>query len=391
MTLYRGKLNVLFINGGSGGTSIMRAFDLNKFNVSSLINCYDDGKSTGKIRDLINILGPSDIRKVQSIYLDQNMKSKQLKNIYDYRLPKFLNKNDESAFFKRELLIKKNLKKKFKIKNNLYIDYIHKNLMIFYKYFSKNNTILSEFSLINCIITAEFLTTNNIKKVINKMSNNFDIKNEIVLNSYSNRYLYALSNNGNLLGEEDIVLLNRREIIRDIFLLKKKIDINLRSKFTNLKFKNMKNKIKKINNIPKLSKEAKEKINKANIIIYCPGTQHSSLYPTYITKDFSKIISKNKKALKVFISNIHNDYDTHNYKKNDYILNAFKYLNLQNENEINDFFDLNIINFNYSKNKIVKENKNNIPTICGKFNIANKNIHNGKKIFNVILDNYNKR
>ena len=42
------KTNVLFICGGSGGASIIQSFNNDLFNISSLINCYDDGKSTGK-------------------------------------------------------------------------------------------------------------------------------------------------------------------------------------------------------------------------------------------------------------------------------------------------------------------------------------------------------
>ena len=86
------KTNVLFICGGSGGASIIQSFNNDLFNISSLINCYDDGKSTGKIRDLINILGPSDIRKLQSTYLRSNKKNNSLVKLFDYRLPFFVNK-----------------------------------------------------------------------------------------------------------------------------------------------------------------------------------------------------------------------------------------------------------------------------------------------------------
>ena len=52
--------------GGRGGTSIIPSLVSNPdIKLTSIVNAYDDGKSTGEIRDFFNMLGPSDIRKVQ--------------------------------------------------------------------------------------------------------------------------------------------------------------------------------------------------------------------------------------------------------------------------------------------------------------------------------------
>ena len=37
--------------------------------ITSVVNAYDDGKSTGEIRKFFKMLGPSDIRKVQELML----------------------------------------------------------------------------------------------------------------------------------------------------------------------------------------------------------------------------------------------------------------------------------------------------------------------------------
>ena len=37
--------------------------------ITSVVNAYDDGKSTGEIRKFFGMLGPSDIRKVQELML----------------------------------------------------------------------------------------------------------------------------------------------------------------------------------------------------------------------------------------------------------------------------------------------------------------------------------
>ena len=63
-------LNIAFINGGRGTASILPSFiEIDDINISSIVNAYDDGKSTGEIRSFFEMLGPSDIRKVQELML----------------------------------------------------------------------------------------------------------------------------------------------------------------------------------------------------------------------------------------------------------------------------------------------------------------------------------
>ena len=58
-------LNVLLINGGRGAAQIIPKFlEKEDLFITSVVNAYDDGKSTGEIRKFFKMLGPSDIRKV---------------------------------------------------------------------------------------------------------------------------------------------------------------------------------------------------------------------------------------------------------------------------------------------------------------------------------------
>src|SRR6056300_1396010 len=82
-------LNFVVINGGRGaGTLIPALLEFPGSNVTSIVNAYDDGKSTGEIRKFFDMLGPSDIRKVQELMLpkddpdyDSNI------GIFQYRFP----------------------------------------------------------------------------------------------------------------------------------------------------------------------------------------------------------------------------------------------------------------------------------------------------------------
>jgi hypothetical protein len=60
---------------------------------------------------------------------------------------------------------------------------------------------------------------------------------------------------------------------------------------------------------PQLNPCARQALEKADVIIYGPGTQHSSLLPSYLTRGLAAAITGNKSADKIFIANIHRDAD----------------------------------------------------------------------------------
>jgi len=63
-------LNLVVINGGRGAATLIPALLADPaIRVTSIVNAYDDGKSTGEIRRFFGMLGPSDLRKVQELML----------------------------------------------------------------------------------------------------------------------------------------------------------------------------------------------------------------------------------------------------------------------------------------------------------------------------------
>ena len=67
-------------------------------------------------------------------------------------------------------------------------------------------------------------------------------------------------------------------------------------------------------------------LKQADIIIYSAGTQHSSLYPTYMAGGLASTIADNYTAYKVFVTNIGADYETPSYNASDYLRGAYRYL-----------------------------------------------------------------
>ena len=164
---------------------------------------------------------------------------------------------------------------------------------------------------------------------------------------------------------------------------------------------NFNDKIKYLNKINvsfNLSDSVRKLIKNADIIIFAPGTQHSSLLPTYLSNSLGDTIAKNKKSFKVFITNIGADYENPVYIASDYINNAFKYLCYSSSKSysLNDFFNLLLINNpaqGISKNKVKFDKKiKDMKINYFKSNFESKQkigYHDGDKIVKTIFKKFN--
>jgi 2-phospho-L-lactate transferase/gluconeogenesis factor (CofD/UPF0052 family) len=96
----RTKINIVLFSGGSGTQSITEALLRHpQISLKILINTYDDGHSTGRLRRFIpGMLGPSDVRKNLNRLMPITERSqKALKTISDYRLPVGVSREDALA------------------------------------------------------------------------------------------------------------------------------------------------------------------------------------------------------------------------------------------------------------------------------------------------------
>src|SRR6267154_5138341 len=86
----RTRLNVVLFSGGSGTKSITETLlGHPRIYLKILINAYDDGHSTGRLRRFVpGMLGPSDVRKNIKILMPQTEQChKALRSLSDRRLP----------------------------------------------------------------------------------------------------------------------------------------------------------------------------------------------------------------------------------------------------------------------------------------------------------------
>ncbi len=333
------KLKISIFTGGSGNSEIIKILGNNKnVNINLLINGYDDGKSTKFIRETFpDMLGPSDFRKNTLNLLNENNHNLiPFKFILNYRF----NNYSEYIIFKKELT--NNYFNKFKVLNNLSYDKItvFKQYIILLNNINFKRKTFKDISLGNLFFSSFFLKYKNFNLSLKRFTKFFDLTGNILnITDGKNLYLHILTDCGQIINEEAEIVENKKKYSFDqLYLLKRKIK---KSSINEINKKNLQYKkkfLKNLNYIPNPNIVALNAIKKSDIIIYGPGTQFSSLYPSYLTKKLGQTLHQSK-AKKFLILNIFKDKDICNLTQND-ILNKFEFfLNKQKNNSLTKLYD----------------------------------------------------
>ena len=347
--------NLVIFSGGTGNNQLCKSmYSKLGNNLSIIINGYDNGKSTGLLRNLCpGMLGPSDFRKnILNLMNKSNYYEKNLFDFLNYRLKKY---DHLHKFLNLDFSFDLNLKIKIQEINYEKDSKIFSNLHILKKIFHFKNIDFNDISIGNLIFTKFYLESKNFNQAIKKLKDICNIKANIYSISNQNLYLYGIEYNKKIILDEELISQGKfSQKIDDIFLLKeniskKKIKILKKKKITYIK-----NFFKKKNIKPDFNQIAKKAILNANIIIYGSGTQYSSLFPSYLTKDFGKTIERSK-AIKIYISNILYDKDIKNLSGDEIINYFFRYCS--GKDNLTEKQKKKLVNY-YFINKIDKDNLN---------------------------------
>ncbi len=319
------KLKVVLFSGGSGTGSISEALLKNPdIDLTMLVNAYDDGKSTGLLRRFIpGMLGPSDIRKVVSslLKLQPDRSSQALRKILEYRMPADITVDHALAFLKHlihwekanqpdhEILVtKEQLSLKPMRETARYLAEFVRFFEATYK--NKSWFTFADNSLGNLIFGGCFLLTgSNFNEAIKEFGQYAEVGNGVIdVTQGENLVLVALKTDGRFLADEASIVGPQDEVpLHEIFLLPGYIESSRIDILPTLEAKV--SKLRELETLPQISREADVALREADIIIYGPGTQHSSLYPSYLTVGVAEAIQANKRAEKIFIANIARDHD----------------------------------------------------------------------------------
>jgi 2-phospho-L-lactate transferase/gluconeogenesis factor (CofD/UPF0052 family) len=143
----------------------------------------------------------------------------------------------------------------------------------------------------------------------------------------TNAFLVALDDDDRLLGsEEEIVDAKRQNRVKEIFLVDRPIDAADRTALAGLPVDELRSAIAVRALEPRINPRLLARIAEADLIIYAPGTQHSSLFPSYLTPGLGDAIRSNLGAVKLLVTNIQADAEITGRSALDLIDRAVFYL-----------------------------------------------------------------
>lgn len=346
-------LNIVILNGGRGAASIIPALLARQgLSVTSVVNAYDDGKSTGAIRRFFAMLGPSDIRKVQELMLPQDDPDYAANlNVFRFRFQEGIENADAIAQLQsfasgssEELTGSRFTSNKVRSSLRAFV----------YEFLTSLHAIetvrsekfdFSDCSIMNCLYAGAFLRFNrNFEYASWFIDRLFKLRGTVLPTSIEDKQLVALREDGEMLySEAEIVELRSNVRIDRIYLIDKPLN---RECFEILGLADKRYYLERHHCYVAVSPSVRFALKQADIVIYSAGTQHSSLYPTYLSAGLAESIADNRSALKVFVTNIGADYETPMYKASDYIRGAHRYLNLSDSRSYNmqELFDVVLVN-----------------------------------------------
>jgi hypothetical protein len=145
-----------------------------------------------------------------------------------------------------------------------------------------------------------------------------------------NRVLFGVKEDGSLLPDEAAIVSKHKALgkIERIFLLKQYLTESENRVLSTLPKVQASAFLLDREVLPEINSSVAVALEKAQMIIYGPGTQHSSLLPSYMTKRIAEQIASNTAAEKVFISNIGMDHDIVGENFESLMENLEKYMNI---------------------------------------------------------------
>ena len=338
----RTRLKVVLFSGGRGSGALTALLVSNpRVDLTIAINGYDDGASTGEVRRFLgDVLGPSDFRKNASRLARLLATAPApLIDLLDLRLPDTL--TDRSAGARLVEAVKGSAVPDAHLEGIRTLaaglpDASRSAVAARLQRFAAElDSKASAFSFADCsvgnlVFAGAFLICGRqFNAAVDDYCRLLGITPGLIENvtDGTDAFLVAIDADGRLLGsEEEIVDAKRQNRIRDIFLLGSRPTeaqlAELAASSPDELTGRLEQHASRIHINPRLA----EAVRAADLIIYAPGTQHSSLFPSYLTPGLSDAIGANLTAIKLLVTNIQTDAEIAGSSAVDIIERAVYYL-----------------------------------------------------------------
>jgi 2-phospho-L-lactate transferase/gluconeogenesis factor (CofD/UPF0052 family) len=296
------RLSVVVFSGGRGSSvlseNLIKRPDVQ---LTLAINGYDDGLSTGEVRRFLgDSLGPSDFRKNAS-HLAKQLHScpRELIDLLDVRLPAPASLDDArtrisgTAAAGREAISDR-------------LAFFEREIVTRPRPFQFADCSIGNLVFAGCFLRAE----HNFNLAVDDYCALLGLPPGLVENvsDGTDAYLVAVDLTGQLISSEaDMVDAKRRNHIKDIYLLARPLTPGEQQAIGNLPVNEMGEALHRLSRPIPANPRLLARVAEADLIVYSPGTQHSSLFPSYLTEGLSAAIAGNLTAIKLLVTNIQTD------------------------------------------------------------------------------------
>jgi 2-phospho-L-lactate transferase/gluconeogenesis factor (CofD/UPF0052 family) len=321
---------VVLFCGGRGSATIIRAL-LRRTDVdlTLIVNAFDDGLSTGALRNFIpGMLGPSDFRKNLS-YLFGNYSEAQyaLKNLMEYRLPGGTETEKLARFSAgSDAGLDEPLAGWFAQLQPTTFQRVRTLLTRFFSHAVGGDFDYRDCSLGNLVFAGAYLQHGQDFNAAAAEVGDLVATRARLLNvgTQQNRILVGLKQDGTLLASEtEVVGLQSPSPITHLYLLEQPLTIEDRQNLALLDAAGKHAWLSARDTVPFLSKPAAEAIAGADVILYGPGTQHSSLFPSY--RIAAAALNAAPASIKALVMNLDGDHDIQGLSASDVADRSFGY------------------------------------------------------------------
>ena len=341
----------MLFSGGRGSaalsTELVRRADVS---LTIAVNGYDDGLSTGEVRRFLgDALGPSDFRKNASrIARALEACPRVLIETLDLRLPEGTGRGAALDAFEavagrpsrlagewgsKLCRLAGALPPDLRARVAERLDRFREELIGAGRPFD-----FSDCSLGNLVFAGSFLGSGRrFNEAVDDYCGLVGLPAGLVDNvtDGTNAFLVALDADGRLLASEgEIVDATRQNRIADIYLVDAPIAGDERERLVGLPAGALAQALERRAVRPGLNPRVAEAIARADLIVYAPGTQHSSLFPSYLVPGLCDAVAGNLGAVKVLITNLHADAEIAGSSAVDIIERAVFYLKEKGRREI---------------------------------------------------------
>lgn len=314
--------------GGRGSSALLTSLlQEPRLALTLAINGYDDGASTGEVRRFLgDSLGPSDFRKNASrLARELATCPVALIEALDARLPAAVSSEEALAQARHWLALAPTL-----------APAVERFLEEWQA--TRRRFAFGDCSLGNLAFAGLFLAASrDFNRALDDYCRLVGLPPGVIENvsGGENAFLVALTGDGALLSSEaEMVASSEAHTVGDIFLLDAPLgDADRRQLETlapaaQLSFLEARRAAVTLN--PRLAAS----LAAADLIIYAPGTQHSSLFPSYLTPGLSDVIAANLHAVKVLITNLRADTEIPGASAVDLMERALFYMNAKGQRQL---------------------------------------------------------